>query len=521
MATASERMRADVTALLKARSTLLWIVTREEARVERALIEASIAAKYDVRLWDVAAGLTEADGAVINAGQGQDPAWVCNAIRDNKSRSVFILRDLHKWLADPTVLRRVRSLARSLESAPPERATSVVILTPSSEVPPELAGHAIVLDWPLPEREEVAAILDQLVAAQDGKIPAPENGERDVCIDAAIGLTAQEIANCYARSVVTKKRIDPALVSSEKRRTISREKVLTWFDPDPRGLDAVGGYGLLKSWLVRKRRALSQKARAFGCDPPKGVLLVGPPGTGKSLTAKAVAAAWGVPLLRIDLGALKSKWVGESEANLRRALQTAEAVSPCVLWLDEGEKALAGSTGPQGDGGVASDALGAILTWMQERTGSVFVVVTANDVATLPPAFLRKGRFDGMFFIDLPQAGEREEIWRTTLARYGRDPEALGINFGVLVAATETFTGAEIASCVPDALLLCFDEGERDLTTADLLVAARAVVPMASVSAEELQELRAWAQKRAMLASAPERQEGTGTRVLDLSDETN
>lgn len=513
MATRSETVNADITALLRARHTLLWVVTREEGRVEKALIGAAGSARFEVRFWDCATGITDSEGRPIE--DAQDPNAALAYIRRADSRYVYVLRDLHKWL-DPVVLRGVRSLARSLQVAPPARACAIVVLTPSSEVPPELAGHATVIDYPLPDRAEIARLLDDAISAlpEEIRASAAPNGTRDAAIDAAVGLSAEEAANCYAKSLVTTRRIDPALVAGEKKRVIAREKVLTWHDPDPRGLDAIGGLELLKGWLTARRAAFGPRARAFGLPAPKGAMLVGVPGCGKSLTAKAVASAWGMPLLRLDMGALRSKWVGESEANIRKALQVAEAVSPCVLWLDEIEKALGGSTGPQGDGGVAADALGAVLSWMQERTGSVFVVATANDVRSLPPELLRKGRFDELFFVDLPSRQERAQILQASLAQYAITPD--GIDCGAVAGATGGFTGAEIAALVPDAMFAAFADGERRVTTQDLTSAAASVAPLSKTASEKIDALRTWAKGRARPASLQETTTTAGTRGLDL-----
>jgi SpoVK/Ycf46/Vps4 family AAA+-type ATPase len=274
---------------------------------------------------------------------------------------------------------------------------------------------------------------------------------------------------------------------------------------------------LLKGWLSARKQAFSPRARAFGLPAPKGALLIGPPGTGKSLVAKCIASAWGMPLLRLDMGALKSKWVGESEANIRKALQVAEAVSPCVLWLDEIEKALGGSTSPQGDGGVAADALGAVLSWMQERVGSVFVIATANDVRALPPELMRKGRFDEVFFLDLPTAVERSAILASSLRQFDRAPDA---QIDSVARATAGFTGAELSALVPDALFVAFAENERAITSADLLEAAKNVVPQSKSASEKLEVLRTWAKGRARPASTPEAAERSGGRgaALDVDD---
>ena len=514
--TKNQQTQADVAALLRARNTLLWITTREEVRVERALSEAAAGVSYEVRFWDCAQGLQDAQGQPVGDGQQlADPNALFAFVRSDKTRSVYVLRDLHRWF-DPVVLRNMRNLARSLQSAPRGEARAMIVLTPSSEIPPELAGHATVLDWPLPERPEIASILDDVVKALPPDMAASviQNGAREAAIDAAVGLTAEEAASCYAKSLVTNRKIDPAAVSGEKKRVIAREKVLTWHDPDPRGLDAVGGLDVMKSWLKSRRMALSQKAREFGLPAPKGMMLVGVPGSGKSLTAKCVATAWKLPLLRLDLGALKSKYVGESEGNIRRALATAEAVAPCILWLDEIEKALSGSTGPQGDGGVAADALGAILSWMQEHEGTVFVVATANDVRALPPELLRKGRFDEMFFVDLPTRKERAEIVMATLKKFGRS--LADTDVAEIANVTDGFTGAELAALIPDALFVAFEDDARDLTAKDVMDAAGTVTPLSKTAKEKLDALRQWAQGRARPASSPETSQVAGGRQLDF-----
>jgi SpoVK/Ycf46/Vps4 family AAA+-type ATPase len=514
--TPSQKTSADLTALLRARNTFFWIVTREEVRVERAITEAAGAAKFETLFWDCATGLTTATGANENANLRQ-PDMMLDRIRDDKRRVVYVLRDFHRWF-DPMTLRSLRSLARNLQQSPRAEARAVIVLTPSSEVPPELAGHATVIDYPLPARPEIAEILDSVIAAlpEDIRVSAaPTNGARDQAIDAAVGLTAEEAANCYAKSLVTTKTIDPAQIASEKRRVIAREKVLTWYDPEPRGLDAVGGLEFLKEWLVSRRAAFSQRARDFGLPTPKGSLFLGVPGCGKSLMAKAIAAAWGMPLLRLDLGALRSKYVGESEGNIRKALAVAGTVAPCVLWIDEIEKELAGSTGEQGDGGVAADALGAVLSWMQERTEPVFVVATANKVTGLPPELLRKGRFDEIFFVDLPTPREREQVLSATLTQYcSRMP--IQIDLTLVASETKGFTGAEIAAIVPDALFLAFADGERPITTADLIASAKNVVPLSETASEQILALRQWAKGRARFASKPVAESPRKPRELDI-----
>lgn len=519
---------ADISALLRARNPLLWVVTREEARVERYLFEAAASAGYVARTWDVARGVCDATGRVVNSevSAGADPGDTLNAIdqrarSDYADRGVWILRDLPAWLQPPTgalQLRQLRNLARFLPGQPRNRAQAIIILTPVAEVPADLAGHATVIEWPLPDREEIAGILDAAINAlpEELKETAAPNGTRDAAIDAAVGLTGEEAASCYARSLVQLRKIDPQTVAKEKKRVIARERVLEWYDPIPGGLDAVGGLDNLKVWLEQRKLAYSAQARAYGLPAPKGALLVGIPGTGKSLTAKCIATAWGVPLLRVDLGALKSKFVGESEQNLRKAFKVIESVGRCVVWFDEVEKALAGATQGAADGGVSSDALGGILSWMQDREGESFVIATANSVENLPPEFLRAGRFDALWFLDLPTRSERVDILKATLKANNR--AAVELDFVALSAATEGFTGSEIAAIVPEALFAAFADAGREITTADLVTVARSTVPLSKTSSEKIQKLQEWAkQGRARRASREE----TGAthaegRALDL-----
>lgn len=524
--TRGQDVAADVSALLRARNPLLWVVTREEARVERYLMEAAGAAGYLPRTWDVAQGVADAGGRPQGDIVGStDPGDMLSAIRARAEkggeRAVWILRDLPPWLVGPlglNVQRQLRNLARTLPGTAREAAQAIIVLTPIAEVPPELAGHATVIEWPLPDRAEIAAILDAAIAAlpDDLREKAATNGVREAAIDAAVGLSGEEAAACYARSLVQLRKIDPATVAREKKRVIARERVLEWYDPLPGGLDAVGGLDNLKAWLAARAKAYTKEARAYGLPSPKGALLVGIPGCGKSLTAKAIATAWGIPLLRLDLGALKSKFVGESEQNLRKAFNVIAAIGRCIVWLDEVEKALAGATQGAADGGVSSDALGAILSWMQERQGEAFVIACANDISGLPPEFLRKGRFDECWFVDLPTLEERQGVLTAALKAHGRDKVKIGLK--TVAEKTGDFTGAELAALVPDALFAAFADKAREITTEDLITAARSVVPLAKTAAEKITALRTWAKGRARPAGRDSQEAPTRKqeRQLDI-----
>ena len=341
-ATRSQQVAADVSALLRARNPLLWVTTREEARVEQYLAEAAMAAGYIPYTWDVAQGARDLAGNEIRVG-GPDSSEMLAAIGgraiSGAERAVWIMRDLAPWLRDlpgAVPLRALRNLARTLPAAPRERAQAIIVLSASGDLPPELSTTAAAIEWPLPDRAEIGDILEASVEAlpEDVRRSALPSGARDAAIDATVGLSGEEAQACYAKSLVQSRKIIPAVVAAEKKRVITRERVLEWHDPIPAGLDAVGGLENLKAWLISRASAYSPQARAYGLPAPRGALLVGISGCGKSLTAKAVATAWGVPLLRLDLGALKSKFVGESEGNLRRALRVVEAIGRCVVWLD-------------------------------------------------------------------------------------------------------------------------------------------------------------------------------------------
>lgn len=534
--TRSQKLAADVAALFRSRNPVIWIATREEARVEGFIAQAAASAGYKPMIWDVDQGTIDpsvksnAKAVPVNADAGDALKAIKtrseapdvtdrdgNIIRD---RNVWIMRDLPVWLSGPigaTNLRALRNLARSLPAIGRNHAQAIVILTTSTEVPPELAGHVTVVDWELPDRVEIAAILDAAVNTLpeydtkevDGKRVPDETKplraaaltaeSRDAAIGAAIGLTGEEAAACFARSLVTTRKINPQIVSNEKKRVIARERVLEWFDPLPGGLDAIGGLENLKEWLVSRKAAYSPKARAYGLPAPKGALLVGLQGCGKSLTAKATATAWNVPLLRLDMGALKDKFVGGSEANLRKALNVIGAVGPCVVWIDEVEKAMPAGGNAASDGGVSADALGTVLTWLAERTSEAFVIMTSNDAEALPPELTRKGRLDEIWFVDLPHFDERKAVLAATLVKHGRG--AVAIDLDAVAHKSTGFIGSEIAELVPSALYAAFAEDAREITTADLIKAASQVNPLSVLYKEKVDKLRRWGATRARSAS--------------------
>lgn len=515
MPTKSQTVAGDVATLLRSNNPLLWIVTREEPRVEAYIFEAAASAGFVTRTWDVQQGVLDMSGRPMAAFQDPDPVQVMTAIKaqaDSKQeRCVWIMRDLHPWLAPPqgaVTLRALRNLTRHLAIVDRKYAQSVIVLSPSGDVPADLQGDATVVDWPLPDRDEIAAILDAAVTAlpEERQADARPNGNRDAAIDAAVGLSEAEAAACYRRSLYSTRRIDVSLIAKSKKQVFAKERLLEFYDPIPGGLDAVGGLSVLKDWLVSRSAAYTPQARAYGLPAPRGVLVVGVSGCGKSLGGKALATGWNVPLVRFDLGALLNKFVGQSQENIRRVLKVLEAIGPHILWLDEVEKQLGGASQGAADGGVSSDQLGTLLQWMQERRGSSFIYCTSNDVRGLPPEFLRRGRFDEVFFVDLPQLSERVEIVRAALREYRRPADC--VDARTVAAACDGFTGAEIAALVPDAMYAAYADNARQITTSDLCDAARRVVPLSKTASEKIADLRQWAKTRARNASAQEMPQG-------------
>ena len=517
---------------------LSWCKHARSTEFEPWLFEAAAKAGYVARTWDVAAGIRNMDGTPLYQNPDQQAQTrtidgtldlIANAARDvyataeNPKRFCWIMRDATPWLmgipgAQPC--RQLRNLARMFPLR--ERAQPVIIITPSTDLPPELAGHATIISWPLPDREEIAAILDSAIKNLPSELQesAAPNGTRDAAIDAALGLAGYEAENCYAQSLVSLKgKVDPAIVNQEKKRIVSASKVLECMDYLEGGFEAVGGLDAIKSWITARKVAYSPKAKAYGLPIPKGIVLVGISGCGKTYTAKAIAYELGrLPLFRLDIGALKSKYVGESEAKFRRAIETIDTSGPCVVLVDEMEKAFAGASQGAADGGVSADAMGAFLTWMQERKSQAFIVATANDVTQLPPEMLRKGRWDELFWCDLPTPGERVAILEATLRQHGRTLDPMHLT--AAASNCEGFSGAELAALVPDALFAGFADSERNITAQDLVDAARNVSPLSKTAAEKIEKMRQWSVGRARPATTPTEagppRERPSLRALDL-----
>jgi SpoVK/Ycf46/Vps4 family AAA+-type ATPase len=408
---------------------------------------------------------------------------------------VVLLRDLqlHIDQTDPMLVRRLKDTLRVAKT----NGHAIIMLGCRLKLPPELEHEITHVDFTLPGIAELGTVLDGII--KSAKLKNIRETEREAALQSALGLTTTEAENAFALSVVETKSIDPKVIAREKARTLKKNGLVEVVQATT-SLNDIGGLAKLKEWLQRRAGAFSQSAKTYGLPAPKGLLVVGIPGTGKSLTAKATAGAFGLPLLRLDMGRVFGGIVGQSEANLRSVIQTAEAIAPCVLWIDEIEKGFSGSSSSGNtDGGTSSRVFGSFLSWMQEKTKAVFVVATANDVSKLPPEFLRKGRFDEMFFVDLPDALERAQIWDIVIKRHGRKPT--DYDTVVLSRACEQFTGAEIEAVFIDALHEAFSEG-REPSAKDILEAMTNTVPLAQLMDDQISGLRHWAKGRTREAAS-------------------
>jgi SpoVK/Ycf46/Vps4 family AAA+-type ATPase len=386
-------------------------------------------------------------------------------------------------------------------------------------IPPELEKDVTLVDFPLPGEADIRRVLDGMIDANSSagsriRIEVDALG-RERLAKAALGLTLHEATNAFARAMVDDgvlRNEDVQVVLEEKKQTIRKSGLLEVVTVDI-SLDDVGGLQNLKRWLTKRNNSWMHEAAEYGLPAPKGVLMTGVPGCGKSLTAKAVAAAWELPLLRLDIGRVFSGVVGSSEQNMRHAIRSAEATAPCVLWLDEIEKGFSGVADGGGDGGTSSRVFGSFLSWMQEKTAPVFVIATANRVDGLPPEFLRKGRFDEIFFVDLPTRVERRQVWSLHLGRRLSGSRAAGAVIADddlldrLADTSEGYSGAELEQAVVAALLDAFAE-RRSLQEDDLFRALKNMVPLSVTQAEQIASVRAWASNRAVAATAAEDRSG-------------
>jgi AAA+ superfamily predicted ATPase len=469
--------------LIRARTPILWIRSLEEERGETLLEQAAqrLGGRTLLR-WDFIDGLSGAPNRSGEAARNPMAALACLDPLPPEQGALLVLRDFHRYCEDAGVCRRLRNLAASLRQAP----RTLVITAPDWSIPRELEDSITLLDLPLPAAEEIRRLLSTIANAS-GQPLAP--GVCEQLTAACHGLSEQRVRQLAARALARRGQLgeaDLAEVLEEKRQAIAKSELLEYCPSEATPAD-IGGLEALKHWLEQRHMAFSEEAMRYGLPLPRGVLLVGPQGTGKSLTAKAIAHSWSMPLLRLDVGRLFAGLVGASEARTRDMIQRAEAMAPCVLWIDEIDKGFGGDA--RSDGGTSQRVLGTVLTWMAEKTSAVFVVATANGVDKLPAELLRKGRFDEIFLLDLPSAEERRAILDLQLRR--RRPDH-SIPLEVLVDRTAGFSGAELEQTVIEAMHLAFAE-HREFGEADLIAAASQVVPLSRTAREQLEALQIWA----------------------------
>lgn len=482
----------ELKTLVLSRHPGILIETTEPERAEHSLANAARDLQLQRFRWTITSGLTrEPDGASA-AYESTDPARVLAAINDLQVEGIFELHDFTPYLSKPEVSRAFRDLLATFTS--PARLSTIVLVESAAQLPPELDPHVVRYDLRFPSRDEYRMVLHAVVESLKLNRRAAVElapGDYDEFCGAVTGLTLNQARQAIARVAVEDGRLtrdDLTRVAEYKARALQEDGLLEYFPPADNRYE-LGGFSGLTRWLDRARVGFTPQAAELGLEPPKGILLVGVQGCGKSLAAKVIAREWRLPLLKLDAGRLFDKFIGETERNFRKAISIAEATAPAILWIDELEKAIApGGGGGDTDGGLSRRLFGSFLTWLQEKTAPVFVVATANDLSILPPELLRKGRFDEIFFVDLPDEAEREAIFRIHLELRKQDPSTF--DAPALIAASDGFSGAEIEQAVIASLLGALHEGVP-LTTEMLVTELRSTVPLSVSRREDIAELRA------------------------------
>ena len=482
----------DLELILKSHIPIVVVESHEEVRVLDLLAQLAIKLFKPLYRWTITEGLERKDMDLPPQSVHSPPGEVLKHIKAIRQDAVFVLSDFHPYLNDPTHVRLLKDIAQDSR----ETKTTLVLLSHELEMPAELQKYSARFEMALPNKEELEQIIRDTAVEWTQKNPRKQVRTDRKTLDAFIrnlsGLTFRDAQRLVRKAIyddgaITQDDLPP--VMQAKYELLNADGVLN-FEYETASFGDVGGLANLKRWLDQRRAVFHGEIEAPGLDTPKGILLLGVQGCGKSLAAKAVAGIWAVPLLRIDFGALFNKWHGESERNLREALKTAEVMSPCVLWMDEIEKGLSSS---DSDGGVSQRMLGTLLTWMSEKKAPAFIVATANDIERLPPELVRKGRFDEVFFVDLPKADARERIFAIHLQKRGLDPA--NFDMAKLAGATEGFSGSEIEQVVVSGLYSSHAQGEQ-LNDGHLVAEAGQTRPLSVIMAEKINYLRDWASQR-------------------------
>ncbi len=468
--------------LIKSRTPLIWIRTKEEERLYKILNESfkRLNIKRFVS-WDCVNGIK---GLLNEKGKfSNNPLGALNWIKEQTSElpTILLVKDFHKFYDDPSISRTIKELSFSLR----ETSNNLILsshIFPSSE---ELDDLITIINLPLPDLNELTNLIKKIAFNTDSDLSEQDLNE---LVIASSGLSEIKLKQVTAKALTQRGKIskdDIKDILEEKKQVIARSEILEFFESNSTQ-NEIGGLKVLKVWLKQRYRAFSKEARDYGLPIPKGVLLVGPQGTGKSLTAKSISQSWSMPLLRLDVGRLFSSLVGSSEARTRDTIIRAEAMSPCILWIDEIDKGFGGDA--RSDGGTSQRVLASLLTWMAEKESAVFVIATANAIDKLPAELLRKGRFDEIFFLDLPNSEERLSILDLHLKK--RRPR-YNFPLSTIIDRTQGYSGAELEQAVIEAMHFSFDE-KRELMEKDLIKAISELVPLSRTAKEQIEFLKQW-----------------------------
>jgi len=481
--------------LLKARYPILYIATSEEERIEYLI--KYCAKKYVARTyysWDFVDGY---QGNPNDTGfAARNPLEALDLIDKltPETASLFVLKDYDNFLKDFSIIRKLKNLSRSLKTQP----KNIIIVSSEVNIPDSLKEFVTVLEFPLPSYSEILEELNRLTSSLQQDIePEVVNTIATACQ----GLSLERIRRVLSKIIAKYGEINessPALILQEKKQIIQQSQLLEFCLTD-KNISDLGGLDNFKDWLRVRTNAFSQEAIEYGLPYPKGLLLVGVQGTGKSIAAKIIAHEWQLPLLRLDFGRLFASLIGQSEQRVRKMIEIAEALSPCVLWVDEIDKAFAGAQS-SGDSGTTSRVLATFITWLSEKTTPVFVVATANNIESIPPEILRKGRFDEMFFLNLPSQEEREAIFNVHLTRF-RPKEVENFQLKLLGQLSKEFSGAEIEAVIIDAMRLGFNEN-REFNNEDVLISIQNLVPLARTRSKEIDLIKAWAESGNVISAS-------------------
>lgn len=500
--------QTELETLIRARYPILYVISSEEMRVQHLVMQIAQKRQKKVFEWSFSTGIVPAGTSIQSQkhrnAATKDPLAALDQVIEQVEPAIFIFKDFHPFLTKNNfaVTRKLKEIALHLKNS----FKTIVLVSPLLEIPTELEKEITVLNYPLPSRDDLSELLDRIIAdvKQFAQVKIDlDDGGRERLLQAALGLTLGEAENVFAKIIVKDERLsgdDVNEVFAEKQQIIRKSGLLEYYATNE-SFANVGGMAVLKEWLNKRAIAFTSEARAFGLPAPKGILMLGVQGCGKSLCAKAVSNLWQLPLLRFDMGRMFGSLVGSSEENVRRAIAVAESVAPAILWVDEIDKAFAGSQGSGAtDGGTTARVFGTFLTWLSEKTAPVFVVATANDISQLPPELLRKGRLDEIFFVDLPSREERLEVFRIHISKRGRDGSKFDLE--ALADGSTNFSGAEIEEAINSALYDAF-YSHVELTTPHVLAALAETVPLAKTMDEQISRLRTWAEGRARNASVP------------------